>query len=151
LHELASVSLRVAEIQWPLFGLEFEFLKAHFRPAAVIDVHNDRVTGYASTGHSRSGIIGNESGQEDFDFSPTSHCEFALRGSGLTPFRPHRHCNRPGAGAISCGRDAWRRKMSCKPLPSTRRAKRGRIELPVVYRRKAERASVFTPSDIEEV
>ena len=36
LHELASVSFRVAEIQWPLFGFEFELSKAHFRPIAVI-------------------------------------------------------------------------------------------------------------------
>ena len=31
-HELAKVGFRVAEVQWPLFGFEFEFFKAHSRP-----------------------------------------------------------------------------------------------------------------------
>ena len=31
-HELAKVGFRVAEIQWPLFGTEFDLINAPYRP-----------------------------------------------------------------------------------------------------------------------
>ncbi len=35
-RELAKVSSRVAEIQWPLFGFELELFNANYRPGAAI-------------------------------------------------------------------------------------------------------------------
>ena len=58
----------------------------------------------------------------------------AVRGSELAQFRPDRHCDWLVAGSIcfdtSCG-DA---RSVAKPLSSARRARRGGIDLPIVYR-----------------
>ena len=113
---------------------EFFWASGSSRPKGDARYQVRRVAGSVGSRHSRTPATGNESDQEDFDFSPTSHCEFAPRGSGFAPFRPHRHCNLPGAGAISYGRDARWRKMSRIRLPSARRAKRGSIELPIPRR-----------------
>jgi hypothetical protein len=56
----------------------------------------------------------------------------APRVSGFARFRPHRHCNRPSAGATSYGRTARHRRINAKPPPA-RCARRGRIEFPIFF------------------
>src|ERR1039458_3395792 len=52
-HELTSVSFRAAEIQWPLFGSEFDLVNAPSRAEAAAETHHDRVAAYTRCGRSR--------------------------------------------------------------------------------------------------